>query len=357
MTNTRSGKKVVSAPAKLLLACCTFVLFQIIYVATMPLQRMDNAGEEGFVGLDIVAGVAYSLYTSSFLVLVSLYQLYWLQILELSLLKKTMKAAQGTPENSPKNSPGVPSRQVAPAPEQSSQQGQSPSSNSSRRGSTFGGRSRRGSSEGGGGDTSLAMNLSKMSSKIVNTSMLVIVLSTAVVIWVYVDAILETVQNKQQEKFMLAHWIMAMLSFSSTSASFFFGYKRVMKLKKPLVLVIFVVNTILAGVFLPVTILLCDGLGLQAESQLWQSLFVIFRCLILMLQGPNSCNEVYKLLRRNIKRANERTSRAGDSSYSGRGSTGKSSKGSSKGGGSVGSATSQVSQTSQAEQNAKIETV
>ncbi|GMH60710.1 hypothetical protein TrST_g10577 [Triparma strigata] len=101
MTNTRSGKKVVSAPAK------------IIYVATMPLQRVDNAGEEGFVGLDIVAGVAYSLYTSSFLVLVSLYQLYWLQILELSLLKKTMKTVQGTPENSP----GVPSRQIAPAPE------------------------------------------------------------------------------------------------------------------------------------------------------------------------------------------------------------------------------------------------
>ena len=129
------------------------------------------------------------------------------------------------------------------------------------------------------------------------------------------------------------------------------------KLNKPLVLVIFVVNAFLAGVFLPATILLCDGLGLQAESQLWQSMFVIFRCLILVLQGPNSFQFVYKLLRRNIKRVNERTSRAGDGSKSGRGSTGKRSKGSSKGGGSVGSATSQVSQTSQAEQNAKIETV
>ena len=142
---------------QLLFASCAFFLFQIIYVATMPLQRMDNAGEEGFVGLDIVAGVAYSLYTSSFLVLVSLYQLYWLQILELSLLKKTMKSVQGTPENSPENSPGggnspgVPSRQVAPAPEQSSQQGQSPSSTSNRRGSKFGVRARRGSSGGGGG--------------------------------------------------------------------------------------------------------------------------------------------------------------------------------------------------------------
>ncbi|GMH50774.1 hypothetical protein TL16_g00864 [Triparma laevis f. inornata] len=181
--------------------------------------------------------------------------------------------------------------------------------------------------------------------------MFVIVLSTAVVSWVYVDGILESDEDKQQTKIMLAHQIMAALSFCSTSVAFVYGLERVMKLKKPVVLIILIINAVLAGILLPMTILLCDGLGLQAESATWQSAFVVFRCLIIMLQGPNSSNEVYKLLRRNIRRAKEKQSKGGDGSSAS--SASKSSK-TSKGG--ANSTTSQTTQSEREEEKEKEST-
>lgn len=69
-----------------------FVFF-LIYATTMPLQRFsavrgEEMVDEEYLVIDMVSGISFCLYNTTWIILCLYYQLYWLQILELKLMSK-----------------------------------------------------------------------------------------------------------------------------------------------------------------------------------------------------------------------------------------------------------------------------
>lgn len=86
--------------------------------------------------------------------------------------------------------------------------------------------------------------------------------------------------------------------FFSTSFTFTLGLSRVLKMKRPKLVLLFFFNTFLSGILLPVTLLLTDGLMLQKESWEWQNAFIAMKSIVMAFMGPNCAYNIHLLVRK-----------------------------------------------------------